>query len=268
MTSIHPRSGSDVGVFILARNEQKNIRRSLEALRESSWDVIVLDSGSTDATPDIVRESGFARLQDYVYRDHCIAYNEITSQLGSAYRHVVILDSDMIVSVDLRQEIDALTRAGGFDAVDVGIEMCVDGTPLRFGSLCPPKPFLFATGQSYFENVGHGERLREGLRVQRATHKLRHDDRKDYADYLQSQARYSRNLVVRKAAGELSGRDRIRVRWPLLVFAVPFVSYFLKGGFLDGKAGALYALDRLIAEAIMYRQALADRRPGNREVGE
>ena len=257
MTNTNIRSGSDVGVFILARNEQKNIRRCLEALRESSWDVTVLDSGSTDATPDIVRESGFARLQNYVYRDHCIAYNEITAQLGSAYRHVVILDSDMVVSAALRQEVDALVSAADFDAVDAQIEMCVDGVPLRFGSLYPPKPFLFATGGAYFENVGHGERLRQGLRVRRATHKLRHDDRKDYADYLQSQARYSRNLVVRKEAGELSGRDRIRVRWPLLVFAVPFVSYVLKGGFLDGKAGAIYALDRLIAEAIMYRRSLS-----------
>ena len=257
MTSANIRSGSDVGVFILARNEQKNSRRCLEALRESSWDVTVLDSGSTDATPDIVRESGFARLQNYVYRDHCIAYNEITAQLGSAYRHVVILDSDMVVSAALRQEVDALVSAADFDAVDAQIEMCVDGVPLRFGSLCPPKPFLFATGRPYFENVGHGERLRDGVRVQRARHKLRHDDRKDYADYLQSQARYSRNLVVRKAAGELSGRDRIRVKWPLLIFAVPFVSYFLKGGFLDGRAGAIYALDRLIAEAIMYRRSLS-----------
>ena len=257
MTSADIRSGSDVGVFILARNEQKNIRRSLEALRESSWDVTVLDSGSTDATHDIVRESGFARLQDYAYRDHCIAYNEITTQLGSAYRHVVILDSDMVVSAALRQEIDELTRAADFEAVDVEIEMCVDGVPLRFGSLYPPKPFLFATGRPYFENVGHGERLRDGVRLLRAGHKLRHDDRKDYADYLQSQARYSRNLILRKAAGELSGRDRIRVKWPLLVLAVPFVSYFLKGGFLDGKAGAIYALDRLIAEAIMYRRSLS-----------
>ena len=62
---------------------------------------------------------------------------------------------------------------------------------------------------------------------------------------------------MRKEAGELSGRDRIRVRWPLLVFAVPFVSYVLKGGFLDGRAGAIYALDRLIAEAIMYRRSLS-----------
>ena len=57
MTSDTIHSGSNVGVFILARNEQKNIRRSLEALRESSWDVTVLDSGSTDATHDIVHES-------------------------------------------------------------------------------------------------------------------------------------------------------------------------------------------------------------------
>ena len=257
METMESRAGSDVGVFILAKNEQKNIRRCLDALRDSNWDVIVLDSGSTDDTLDIVREFGFAKLREYLYRDHCTAYNEITTTLGEPYRHVVILDSDMVVSESLRDEVDAVVAAGGFDAIDAKIEMCVHGKPLRHGSLCPPKPFVFASGRPYFQNVGHGERLREGVRLKRVREKLRHDDRKDYAAYLSSQARYSQNLVVRRDAGELSGRDKIRVRSPLLVFAVPFVSYFLKGGFLDGKAGAIYALDRLIAEAIMYRRSLS-----------
>ena len=256
---IEANSSGKVGVYILAKNEEKNIRRSLEALRSRGWQVTVLDSGSTDATLEIVRSFDFAKIQNYIYRNHCEAYNEVTVQLGVAYRYVVILDADMVVSSALCDEINALVDAEKppFVAVDAEILMCVDGTPLRHASLYPPKPFVFATGQAYFENVGHGERLRAGIPVLRANHPLRHDDRKDYAAYLGSQARYSHNLVVRRNAGELSGRDKIRVKWPLLIFAVPFVSYILKGGFLDGKAGVIYALDRLVAEAVMFRQSLA-----------
>jgi len=44
-----------------------------------------------------------------------------------------------------------------------------------------------------------------------------------------------------------------------MLILVPLYSFFLHLGFLSGRVGAVYALDRLIAEAIFYRQALASR---------
>lgn len=249
----------EVGVFILARNEQKNIGRCLEALRFSAWDVIVLDSGSTDDTPVIVSNFEFAEFRQYAYTDHCTAYNQITTELGAGYRHVIILDADMVISEALQRELKVILSSisSMFQVVDSEILMCIEGRPLKFGSLCPPKPFVFTVGRKYFLNVGHGEKLHDEIVPKHTREKLRHDDRKSYVSYLLSQVRYSRNLVLRKAAGEISGRDKLRTRSPLLVFAVPFVSYFVKGGFLSGKIGIIYALDRLIAEAIMYRRSLS-----------
>lgn len=250
---------ASVGVFILAKNEQKNIGRCLEALRSTAWDVIVLDSGSTDATQAIVSSHESVQFRHYAYTDHCKAYNDITTELGIGYRHVIILDSDMVISDALQHELEAILSgiSATPEVIDARVLMYVEGIPLRFGSLCPPKSFVFAVGQEYFERVGHGEKLRDGVIAQRTREKLRHDDRKSYASYLLSQVRYSSNLVHRKEAGEVSGSDKIRIKSPLLIFAVPLVSYFLKGGFLDGKAGMIYALDRIIAEAIMYRRSLS-----------
>lgn len=250
---------SEIGVFILARDEQQNIGRCLEALRASAWDVIVLDSGSSDDTPAIVAGFGFAEFRQYAYADHCTAYNQITTELGVGYRYTIILDADMVISDALQHELNDMlsSRSSTLTVVDAEILMCVEGNPLRFGSLYPPKPFVFAAGREYFVSVGHGEKLKDGITAKRTREKLRHDDRKSYASYLLSQVRYSRNLVHRKVAGEVSGRDKLRTRSPLLIFAVPFVSYLVKGGFLSGKAGAIYALDRIIAEAIMYRRSLS-----------
>ena len=252
-------SSKAVGVFVLAKNEQANIGRCLDALRGSHWDVTVLDSGSTDETLSIVEASGFARVERYDYVDHCRAYNDITTRLGAVYRHVVILDADMVVSEALQIEVGSLLSQSGRcpQVVEAAIQMCVEGVPLKFGSLCPPKAFVFEMGRAYFVNRGHAEALDAGLTAVRTREALRHDDRKSYSAYLQSQVRYSRNLVTRKAAGQVTGRDRLRTTTPLLVLAVPFVSYVLKGGFLSGRAGAIYALDRMIAEAIMYRRSLS-----------
>jgi glycosyltransferase involved in cell wall biosynthesis len=250
-----------VGVFILAKNEEANIARNLAALAPTGWPVHVLDSGSTDNTASIVAKFPFAVFQKYHYTNHCNAYNEIIVELGSVYRFVIILDADMIMSEALKNELNELASESGptWNVLEAKIEMCVEGMPLKYASLYPPKPFLFVPGRVCFVSAGHGEKIVEGLVVARTKNRLRHDDRKPYSSYLQSQYRYSNNLVERYLRGEVTSRDSLRVKLPLLIFAVPFVSYFIKMGFLDGRAGIVYALDRLIAEAIMYRQAVTSR---------
>lgn len=245
-------------VFILAKNEQQNIKRCLESLRPANWDVVVLDSGSVDNTHRIVSEFDFSELRHYNYTNHCDAYNEITTCLGLKYQHVIVLDADMTISEELQCEISSLINCRNLvEVLEADVLMFTDGLPLKYGSLYPPKPFLFASGKSYFVNSGHAEKLAPEVVVQRTNEKLRHDDRKSYASYLSSQLRYSQNLVARKAAGQISLRDWLRTKTPLLIFVVPFISYVLKWGFMSGRAGGSYAIDRLIAEAIMYRQSLS-----------
>jgi glycosyltransferase involved in cell wall biosynthesis len=250
-----------VGVFILAKNESANVGRSLAALASSGWALHVLDSGSTDGTQELPGAIAGTTVLEYRYVDHCKAYNDVTSTLGRAFDEVLVLDADMVVSPRLQREVtDAVAgRAGDWEALRAPIEMWVDGHPISHGSLCPPKPFALRTGRALFVSTGHAEKLAEGVGVHDLSNPLAHDDRKDYAAFLQSQKRYADKLVARYEEGAVSGRDRLRVRTPLLIAIVPLVSYVLKGGFLAGRAGTLYALDRLIAEAIMYRRSVATR---------
>ena len=56
----------DITVMILTFNEAPNIRRTLEKL---SWagDILVIDSGSTDGTLDILREHANVRVLTRVF---------------------------------------------------------------------------------------------------------------------------------------------------------------------------------------------------------
>ena len=248
-----------VGVFILAKNESANIDRTLSALVDSGWDVHLLDSGSTDGTQLRAEAYPNVRVIPYDYVDHCRAYNDITSEMGCQYQVAIVLDADMVVIDRLRNEVEALMNGGGtnWEALKAPIEMWVDGHPLRRGSLCPPKVFALRTGKPLFVNTGHAEKLQDDVRVLQTRAVLIHDDRKHYSSFLLSQGRYASKLAERYERGEVSGRDRLRVRTPLLIGIVPFVSYVLKGGLFSGRAGLLYALDRLIAEAIMFRHSVA-----------
>lgn len=246
-----------LAVFILAKNEAANIGRSLEALAATGWPVTVLDSGSTDETAEIVAQYPFATLQPYIYTDHHDAYNAVTTSLGAAHPSAIILDADMVLTPALIAEVQALPHP--VPVARAPVIFCIEGQPLKRASLYPPKPFLFSTGQAWFIRSGHAERIKDGVPIKQLTGAIRHDDRKPFASFLAGQARYSQSFVQRLASGEASSRDRLRARWPLMIFAVPFVSLILKRGLLDGRPGLVYALDKLIAEAIMHRQALAAR---------
>lgn len=254
-------SASLIGVFILAKNESANIVRSLQALAATDWAIHVLDSGSTDGTQALAEQYANVVVMPYKYVDHCTAYNDITTNLGKAFELAIILDADMMVAELLQSEIAAKFESGmgQCDVLRASIDMWVDGYPVLRGSLCPPKPIAFKTGAPLFVSTGHAEKLADNVRVFDLKAHLIHDDRKNYSSFLQSQVRYADKLVSRFQQGAVSGRDRLRVRTPLLIAIVPFVSYVLKGGFLAGRAGVLYALDRLIAEAIMYRRSVAMR---------
>src|SRR5690348_2516060 len=55
-TSEQPVHNPLVSIIVPARNEERNIRRCVESLLEQSYpnyEVIVVDDGSTDGTPDI-----------------------------------------------------------------------------------------------------------------------------------------------------------------------------------------------------------------------
>lgn len=250
-----------ISVYILSKNEEQNIARCLDSLSNSRWPVFVLDSGSTDSTSEIVSRYSFASYVNFNYTNHCDSYNIILKDLALSSEFVIILDSDMVLSDDLKGEINMKIREQSrtWQVLESEVLMYVEGVPLQRASLYPPKPFLFETGKAIFVSTGHAEKLIDSVAVDRLKSKLIHDDRKPYGSYLQSQFRYSRSLIDRYHDGNVSGRDRWRVNWPFLIFLVPFYSLIFKMGFMDGRAGFVYALDRLIAEAIMYRQALASR---------
>lgn len=246
-------------IYILARNEEDNIGKCLSSLANHHLDTFVLDSGSTDNTKSIVDKYPFATLINFNYINHCNSYNLITTQLAKSYDYVFIIDSDITVSSELKNEVFEIMLKTNTKSlvIEAPVEMYVEGIPLDFSSLYPPKPFFFSTGQAYFESIGHAEKIKANFKVTRTLNKISHDDRKPFSRYLSSQIRYSASLVDRYARNEVSIRDRIRCNLPLLILVVPLISYIFRLGFLDGKAGILYAIDRLIAESVMYRQAIA-----------
>ena len=243
--------------YILAKNESVNIGRCVDALRACQIPTVVLDSGSTDDTVTIAESKG-AVVEKYVYRDHLSALAFVCLRTPAS-ELAMVLDADMVVTPELVDEGVWLIVSGKADAILAPVRMYWCGSPMRYGSLCPLKPFMYRGGREYFTAAGHCEVLQTGVRQAATTCELIHNDQKNFRVYLESQCRYSAALQARAAAGELKFRDRLRLKTPLLMALVPAVSFFVRGGIFGGLTGLGYALDRLIAEAIFYRESVSDR---------
>lgn len=239
--------------YILCKNESANIRKCIESLLQCKMDVYVYDSGSSDDTLNIIQQYPVT-LVHYDYKNHCQAYNEIT--LGESDQYCGIIDADMEITISLSEEIYQLREST--DVIICPIKMFVDGLPLKFGNLYPPKPIVFRSGKTYFESVGHGERLAPDTKTAYTKSKLIHNDLKPYISYLGTQVRYAGNFIQRAEENRLTWRDKIRLNTPFLIFITPLYSLIFKGGILS-KKGWLYAMDRLIAESIMYRASLLNK---------
>lgn len=250
-------------VYVLAKNESANIAGCLDSLGMGAFEITVLDSGSTDGTREIAESYDRVQVTDFEYVDHCQSYNSITAW-HDPDEWVVVLDADMRVNAPLMAELNACIAAvTELEVVMAPVQMFWEGRPVPRSSLCPPKAFALRGGAEHFVPIGHGEQLRSGIHRRVLSEMLVHDDRKPLEQVLANQVRYSKALVERAKTESLTWRDRIRILSPIMLLLTPFHSYFLRRGFLDGTVGLVYAIDRLIAEALMFRASIVDRMDRN-----
>lgn len=237
---------------ILTFNEAPNIGRTLSQL---TWarDIVIVDSFSTDETLDIVARFPQARLFQRAFSSHADQWNFAAFQTGVATPWILALDADYVVPSETVDELRQLAPPASVDGYRASFRYCVWGEPLR-GALYPPVTVLFRREKGRFMQDGHTHRLALAGDVAALTAPLLHDDRKPLSAWLAAQDRYmglEAEKIVQAPWASLNLADRLRRAPPLAIFAVFFHCYVVKGGVLDGRAGLFYAVQRLLAEALL-----------------
>jgi glycosyltransferase involved in cell wall biosynthesis len=255
---------SDLTPFILTWNEEANIGRCLESV---AWakQILVVDSGSTDRTLEIVAKYPQARVVPRPFDGHSAQANFGLAQIQSAW--VLSLDADYV----LTPEFTAALQAPDF-RWDPGcvyfapFRFCVYGRPLR-ASIYPARGVLYARAGARYEQDGHTQRLAlEGRRAVYLQEPLLHDDRKSLARWFDSQMKYAA-LEAEKLATvpeeSLGLPDRLRrTGWAAPLVVVPY-TLFVRGLILDGWRGVFYAFQRGYAELLLALYLLEKKvRPG------
>ncbi|MES2592258.1 MAG: glycosyltransferase family 2 protein [Bacteroidota bacterium] len=91
-----------LSVVIITYNEEKNIGRCLESIKEIADDTVVVDSFSTDKTEEICKAKG-ARFVQHKFNGHIEQKNWAITQ--AKYPHILSLDADEAIDDVLKNSI-------------------------------------------------------------------------------------------------------------------------------------------------------------------
>jgi glycosyltransferase involved in cell wall biosynthesis len=251
--------------LIITYNEAPNIGRTLDRLRWASR-VVVIDSGSTDGTVKMLERYPQVDVIDHPFTDFASQCNFGLSQVLTPW--VLSLDADYELSEALVDELASLRPGDGIAGYRTRFVYRIGGRALR-GSLYPPRTVLYRKSGASYRQEGHGHRVSVGGQVLPLREVIYHDDRKPLSRWVESQRRYARveaEYLWSRSPQALTRIDRVRrMGWPAPL-AIVFYALVIKGCMLSGRAGWYYALQRLIAEALIALE-INDRRLRNCSTG-
>jgi glycosyltransferase involved in cell wall biosynthesis len=126
----------DLSIFLIARNEADRIGRTIEAVRDMSDDIVLVDSGSSDGTDRLAASLG-ARVIHNPWPGY--GPQKRFAEEQCRHRWLLNLDADEVMPADLAAEIRAALA---------GVPDEVDGFEIRIAEIFPgearPHPMAYA----------------------------------------------------------------------------------------------------------------------------
>jgi len=235
-----------LSVAMITENEEANLPRALASVRWAG-EVVVVDSGSTDATLEIARRSG-ARVFEEPWKGYAAQKNSAIAHATGEW--ILSLDADEEVSPELAEEIGRLLEEEPpCCAYRIPRRNHFLGKALGHGGYWPdPKLRLFRKGSAQFEERPVHETLKADGPAGRLTAPLLHHCYPTLDDYIAHMNRYSSEGARVLAQTGRKSKSLLAFLWnAILNPAATFIyNYFFRLGFLDGREGLLMHLNHSV----------------------
>ncbi len=226
--------------IIPCKDEQRNIRPCIESVQGLADEILVADSGSTDATLRIVDEIGGCRVIEREYINSGDFKNWAIPQ--AKHEWVLIIDADERVTPELAAEIrDKLEHGPDKDGYWIRRHNHFMGYPIRYGSWGSDKVLrFFRRDLGRYEGASdHGEVVIRSGKTGKLSSRFTHFTCWSWDQYFRKLHRYT---TLQAQQWHEAGRRC--TAWQLL-FRAPlrfFRDYIVKRGFLDGLPGLQVAI--------------------------
>lgn len=239
----------ELSVFLITKQEGRNLRACLESVRGLADEIVLLDSGSTDDTLAIAEEFGAKTA----YKE----FSSFTEQKNAALKMcskpwALSLDADEYLSPSLREEIKELLRSDDMDKY-CGYYLkrtnLLWGREMKHGGIRKEKILrLVKTDSAKYI----GGRVHETLQAEGRTGELEnvfmHNTYTSIEQYFNKFNRYTSLAAQTMAERGKKFRALQMLRPPFDFFKI----YILKLGALDGIQGFLWALFSSMYPAVKY----------------
>ena len=237
-----------ISACVLTFNEERKIRRCLESL---TWcdEIIVVDSFSTDRTPEICRE-----FTDKFFQHEWLGYVGQRNLVRTYAKNdlILYLDSDEEISPGLRKEIVAefVNGPGEYAGFEFPRIVYFLGRWILHGEWYPDvKLRLFHKNYGRTEGIEPHDRVVVNGAVKRLRNPVWHYTYDDIRDQNETANRFSTITAQQKFVADAP------FRWVDLLFrpVLRFLRcYFLRGGFLDGVHGFIIAATQAHGAFLKY----------------
>lgn len=277
----------NITAIILTKNEELNIERCIRSLGDLPERIVVVDSGSTDRTREIASGLG-AEVYDHPFKNYAAQFNWALERTDIRTAWVYRIDADEAITPELEKEIRRECQKHQKDQVNGFLmkhKLFFMGRYLKHGGAYPfVKMTVFKPEYARFEEREMGEHvvLRQGSYLQFQNDCL-HYDCKNLTAFVEKHNAYAtrevkdhemrqkgtpekRAALYRKARKTEKLRDGFYYRLPKFVRAKGYFwyRYYIQMGFLDGKAGKIYAMIqsyfyRYLVDAKLYEKELEEK---------
>ena len=226
-----------LSVVIITLNEETNIARCIESVRDVADEILVMDSYSTDRTEDICREMG-ARFLQNKWEGYSGQKNYANSM--AQYDHILSIDADEALSDALRIAILHLKENWKYDGYFMNRMTNYCGKWIRHGSWYPDRKLrLFDRTKGTWRGVIHENfELEDNKNIGFIWGDLLHYSFYNIAEHVK-QANHFTDITAEQAYLKGKGAGILKIFFsPIFKF---IRDYFFLGGFLDGYYGFVVA---------------------------
>lgn len=238
-----------LSVAIITLNEEKNLERTLESVKEFSDEVVIVDSGSTDRTKEIA-EKYKAKFYYQKWLGFGAQRNKAIENSTSDW--ILNIDADEEISKELKEKIIKIKEDE---------ENEIDVYKINFMSVCFRKKIkyggwsnsyrvrLFRKEAGRFDEKNVHEEFHTDLKILKIKEYIYHHSYSDLEDYFKKFNKYTTLGAIEYYQKNKKTNIFLIVLNPLYKF---IRMYILRLGFLDGIEGFLLAVTSSLYTMVKY----------------
>ena len=245
-----------ISAVIITKNEERNLGRCLNSLEGVADEIVIIDSFSTDKTPEIALEAG-ARYFTQEWLGYSATKN--LANETAQYPYILSLDADEALSPELRESIlqqkDKLEGCYRFNRLT---NYC--GKWIRHSGWYPDtKIRLFPKGKAHWvgEFVHETLETETGLQQVHLSGDLYHYSYYQIREHIERANRYS-DLAAQKI--HASGKKGLLFKCLVNAYFRFWKHFLLKRGILDGYFGFVISAIAGFEVFLKYAKAISLRR--------